>query len=300
MNNINQQIIRNKTKSLMLFVVFLALVSGFGWVFSYVFGNRGIFYGAIGFSFAMSFFSYWFSDKIVLKMSGAKEADAREFKHLHDTVEKLCANAKMPKPKVYVIDDQSPNAFATGRDPEHAAVAVTSGILAMLNKEELEGVIAHELSHIANRDILIATLASVLVGAVIMLADWFMYRSFFGGSISSDEERDPRIAIFMTVFAVILAILAPIFAQILQLAISRKREFLADASGAVLANNPNGLAGALQKISAYPIGLQKVNRATAHLYISSPIKREKASFWRKAFMTHPPVEERVEALMSGK
>lgn len=276
--------------------VFLILVIGAGWIFSEVFGNQFILYFAVGFSIVSSFISYWYSDKIVLKMSSAKELKFKDNKELYRIVENLCITAGLPLPRIYIINDPSPNAFATGRDVDHAVVAVTTGLLERLERNELEGVIAHELSHIGNRDILISTITTVMVGVIVLLADWFMHWSFFGGRRNHDENKDPRIALAITVIAIILAILAPIFAQIMQMAISRKREFLADSNGALLTRYPEGLASALEKISSYSGPMRKTNRATAHLYIDDPIKKKKKSFFAKAFMTHPPVEERVAAL----
>ena len=214
-------------------------------------------------------------------------------------MENLCITAGLPMPRIYIIKDTAPNAFATGRDPKHAVVAVTTGLLQKLEKIELEGVIAHELSHVGNRDILLATIVTVLVGTIVLLADWFRRYMFFGRSRrrSSSNNRDGRIQVIMMLIAVILSILAPLFAYLMQFAISRKREFLADADGALLTRYPEGLARALEKISADQEPLEVANRATAHMYIISPFKgQEKKGFFMKAFMTHPPVEDRTAAL----
>jgi heat shock protein HtpX len=214
-------------------------------------------------------------------------------------VENLCITAGLPTPKIYIINDTAPNAFATGRDPEHAVVAVTQGLLQKLERSELEGVIAHELSHIGNRDILIGTIATVLVGFVVLLADWFQHWAFFRGFGGDSDKGGGQLRLIMIIAAVILSILAPIFAYILQFTISRKQEFKADADGALLTRYPDGLAGALEKISSDNEKLEVANRATAHMYISSPFKKDrggKKGFWAKAFMTHPPVEERIAAL----
>ena len=274
---------------------FLILLIVTGFVFSQAMNNPVILYCFAGFSIVSSLVSYWYSDKIVLAMSNAKKVEFQDNKELYRIVENLCITAGLPKPKIYIINDAAPNAFATGRDPENAVVAVTTGLLEKLDRPELEGVIAHELSHIGNRDILISTIVTVMVGLIVLLADWFMRWSFFGGRQDSND-RDSRVALIITVVAIIFAILAPIFAQIMQFAISRKREFLADSTGALLTRYPEGLASALEKISSYPESMRNSNRATAHLYIADPIKKKKKGFWNKAFMTHPPVEERLAAL----
>lgn len=237
---------------------------------------------------------------MVLAMSGAKEIDHDTNRELYHIVENLCITAGLPTPKIYIINDTAPNAFATGRNPRHAVVAVTAGLLSKLDKAELEGVIAHELSHIGNRDILLATLVTVMVGMVVLLADWFRHWSFFGGNRrNNDREGGGQLGLILMVVAIILSILAPIFAYLMQFAISRKREFLADAGGALLTRYPDGLARALQKISADKEPLEVANRATAHLYITSPFKEDethKIGFFTRLFMTHPPIEERIKAL----
>jgi len=288
----------NKRKTWFLlsgFFIFIILV---GYVFSYAMNDQGILVFAVVFSSIMSFASYWWSDKIVLAMSSAKEVNHENGREIYHLVENLCITAGLPLPKIYIIDDTAPNAFATGRDPEHAVIVFTTGILQKLEKAELEGVIAHELSHIGNRDILLATIVTVLVGVVVLLADWFRRWSFFGHR-KSDSERDGRIEALITIAAIVLSILAPLFAYMMQFAISRKREFLADASGALLTRYPDGLARALEKISADTEPLEAANRATAHLYIVTPFKEnegKKIGFFTKMFMTHPPVNERIAAL----
>jgi len=270
---------------------FLVFVIGIGYVFAGAMGNSTILYIAVAFSIVMSFGSYWWSDKIVLAMSGAKEVTHENGREIYHLVENLCITAGLPVPKIYIIEDTAPNAFATGRDPEHAVICVTTGILAKLEKTELEGVIAHELSHIGNRDILLSTVVVVLVGFVTLLADWFRNWTFWGGGRRRSNDGEGG-AILMFV-ALILSLLAPIAAVLMQLAISRKREFLADADGALLTRYPEGLARALEKISADTEPLEAANRATAHLYIVNPFKGKKLT---KLFMTHPPIEERVKAL----
>ncbi|EKE15993.1 MAG: hypothetical protein ACD_11C00057G0018 [uncultured bacterium] len=270
---------------------FLVFVIGIGYVFAGAMGNSAILYGAIIFSVLMSFGSYWWSDKIVLKMSKAKELTHDNNREIYHLVENLCITAGLPTPRIYIIEDSAPNAFATGRDPQHGVICFTTGIIQKLEKTELEGVIAHELSHIGNRDILLSTVIVVLVGFVTLLADWFRHWAFFGGK--SDDRDRGQLGIILMVVAIVLSILAPIAAMLMQLAISRKREFLADADGALLTRYPEGLARALEKISSDQEPLEAANRATAHLYIANPFKGKKVS---KLFMTHPPIEERIKAL----
>jgi heat shock protein HtpX len=286
----------NIHKTWFLMTAFLLVVIFFGWAASRYMDSPAIVYSVVVFAIIMNIASYWFSDKIVLSMAGARQADRKRDWELVTIVENLAITAGLPEPKVYVIDDPSPNAFATGRDPKHAAVAATTGLLALLEKSELEGVMAHELSHVQNRDTLIGTVVVVLVGFVTILSDMFLRWSFFGGG-DSDREGDARVRAVMTAIALILAILAPIFAKLLQLAISRKREFLADASGALLTRYPEGLASALRKIEGAHIPLRRAQHATAHLYISNPFKDKKRDFFGKLFMTHPPTEERIAALL---
>lgn len=285
----------NTRKTWLLMSGFLIFVILIGFVISQAMESPAILYFCVGFSIISSFISYWYSDKIVLSMSDAKKIEFEDNKELYRLVENLCITAGLPKPKIYIINDSAPNAFATGRDPEHGVIAVTTGLLDKLDRSELEGVIAHELSHIGNRDILIATIATVMVGTIVLLTDWFMRWSFFGGRRDNDS-KDARVAAAITIIAIILAILAPFFAKLMQLTISRKREFLADSTGALLTRYPEGLARALEKISNYPKPMHNTNRATAHLYVADPIKKKKKGFWSKAFMTHPPVEERIANL----
>ena len=285
---------KNVRKTWLLMTVFFVVVIGTTWAFSYIYDNPGILYIGVIFSIGMNIWGYWFSDSLVIKMSGARPVTREEYFDYWNTVENLSITAGLPMPKVYVIDDASPNAFATGRDKNHAAVAATTGLLAMMTKTELEGVIAHELSHIGNRDTLLGTAVVVLVGFIAIISDMSMRMTFFGGG---NRNRDNEGGGALIIVGIILAILAPIIAQLIQLAISRKREFLADASGALLTRYPEGLATALEKISAYPVGLKRVSTATAHLYISNPLKDGKAmSFISKLFMTHPPTAERIAAL----
>ncbi|OGF24673.1 zinc metalloprotease HtpX [Candidatus Falkowbacteria bacterium RIFCSPLOWO2_12_FULL_45_13] len=289
----------NKRKTWALFVAFFVAIILIGYVFSYIMNDQAILYFAVTFSIVSSFISYWWSDKIVLAMSSAREIDHDSNRELYHLVENLCITVGLPVPKIYIINDTAPNAFATGRDPAHAVVAVTSGLLSKLEKTELEGVIAHELSHIGNRDILLATLVTVMVGMIVLLADWFRRWSFFGGHRRNDNKSGGQLGLILMIIAIILSILAPIFAYLMQFAISRKREFLADADGALLTRHPDGLARALEKISADKEPLEVANRATAHLYIASPFKEDeehRVSWLTKLFMTHPPIEERIAAL----
>jgi len=272
---------------------FLILIIAIGRLFSYLLQNEVILWVAIVFSLLMNFLAYWHSDKIVLSLNRAIPIEKKDNPELYRIVENLCITAGLPLPKIYIIDAVQPNAFATGRDPNHSAVAVTRGLLEKLDRTELEGVIAHELSHIGNRDALLQTVVVVLVGVVAMLSNWFLRISFWQRRRDREEGGN---AIFF-ILGIFGAILAPIVATLIQLAISRKREFLADASGALLTRYPEGLAGALEKISKDQNPLQVANNATSHLYIVNPFRgREKASWFYKLFMTHPPIEERIAAL----
>ncbi len=272
------------------FLVFVILV---GYVFSGAMNNSIILYIAVIFSIVMSLGSYWWSDKIVLAMSKAKPVTHENAREVYHIVENLCITAGLPVPKIYIIEDSAPNAFATGRDPKHGVICLTTGIIDKLEKTELEGVIAHELSHIGNRDILLSTVVVVLVGFITLLADWFRNWAFWGGRRRSNDNEGGQFQLILMIIAILLSVLAPIAALLMQLAISRKREFLADADGALLTRYPEGLAKALEKISADSEPLEAANRATSHLYITNPFKGKKAS---NLFMTHPPIEERVAAL----
>lgn len=275
--------------------MFLVFVIGVGYVFAGAMGSSTILYIAVVFSTITSFVSYWWSDKIVLSMSGAKELTFAGNKEIYRLVENLAITAGLPLPKIYTIQDTAMNAFATGRDPKHGVVCLTTGIIARLEKNELEGVIAHELSHIGNRDTLLSTVVVILVGFVALLADWFRHWAWFGGGRDSDSKN--QFQVILMIVAIILSLLAPLFAMLIQLAISRKREFLADASGALLTRYPEGLASALEKISGDTEPLEVANRATAHLYIANPFKGGNVT---KLFMTHPPIAERISALRGMK
>lgn len=286
----------NVRKTWLLMTVFLVLLIAVGYGLSYVYGDVNILYGFAGFSIIMNIVAYWKSDSIALASTHAKPALETEYQELHRIVENLAITAGLPKPRVYIITDPAPNAFATGRDKHHAAIAVTTGLLAIMDRNELEGVIAHELAHIGNRDILIATVVVVLVGLLAMISDFFLRSMFFGGTRNRDNDREGGNQIGM-ILGIIAIILAPIIATLIQLAISRKREFLADASGALLTRYPEGLASALQKIGAYNRPMEHVSSATAHLFISNPFGKT-ASFMNKLFATHPPIEERVARLVN--
>lgn len=286
----------NIRKTWLYMLAFLVLIIVLGWAMSYYFQSSVILYVAVVFSLILNIVSYWFSDKIVLSMSGAKPIGKKDNPELYRLIENLCITAGLPLPKIYIIESSQPNAFATGRNPEHAVVAVTRGLLEKLERAELEGVIAHELSHVGNRDMLLQTAIVVMVGVVVIMTDFFFRISFWGGAGRRDRDGG-QLGALMAVVAISLAILAPIMAHLIKLAISRKREFLADASGALLTRYPEGLARALEKLQADSGDMRKANDATAHLYIVSPFKgRERTSWLHKLFATHPPIEERVKAL----
>ena len=283
---------------------FFGAVISIGWIFAQVYRSPGILYIAVVFSIGMNIISYWFSDKIVLALHRAKPVDFKENPELYRILENLTITAGLPMPKFYLIDDQSPNAFATGRDPKHAVVVVTSGLLARLERTELEGVLAHELSHIGNRDMLVSTVAVVLVGFVSILADMFMRSLWFGGFGRSRDDREGGGGILI-IIGILLSILAPIAATLIQLAISRRRELLADTSGVLLTRYPEGLISALQKISVSGRPLATATNATAHLFFKNPFGADHGASRRtpwfvKLFMTHPPIEERIAALEQVK
>jgi len=282
---------KNIRKTWLLMTAFLILIIAIGYFIAWYMNEPAILYIAVAFSLFMNVTAFWFSDSIALRATGAHEADSKQYLELHRILENLAITAGLPKPRLYVIDDPAPNAFAAGRDAKHAVVAVTTGLLERLDRTELEGVLAHELSHIGNRDILVMTVAVVLAGFLAILADIFLRMSFWGGG---DRENKNPIVLIAGIVAIVLA---PIAAQLIQLAISRKREFLADASGALLTRYPDGLASALAKIASYGAPMKKANHATAHLFIANPFGAHEAGrFVAKLFATHPPVEERIAAL----
>ena len=291
----------NIRKTWMYLSFFLMLIIAVGWVISYSAGSQSILWLAVIISISMSFLSYWYSDKIVLALAKAKPIEKKDNPELYRVVENLCITAGLPLPKIYILNEQQPNAFATGRNPKHAVVAVTRGLLEKLERVELEGVIAHELSHIGNRDMVLQAMIVVLVGAVVIMTDFFFRLSFRGGFRSRDSRGGGSAQSVMLIVAFALAVLAPILAQLMKLAISRKREFLADASGALLTRYPDGLARALEKISHDPQPLKSANDATAHLYFANPFRGgEGASWLHKLFMTHPPADGTIKALRDLK
>ena len=283
---------KNVLRTWLLMGVFLTIVIIVGFLAAQYFGDSTILCVAVAFALIVNIWSYWFSASIAIRSVGAVPADPTQYKELHRVVENLAITAGLPKPSVYIINDPAPNAFATGRDKDHAVIAVTTGLLGMMDDNELQGVIAHELSHVGNRDILVMTVAVVLVGFISILANLFLRISFFGGG-NRDKNAGPLIAI-----ATILAmILAPIAAQLIQLAISRKREFLADASGALLTRYPEGLESALRKLGSYQAPMMRASTTTAHMFITNPFGAHPAGAWiQKLFSTHPPIPDRIEAL----
>lgn len=288
-----QQIDSNKRKTVFLVAIFIAIVMFIGWTFS-VTTNAG--YSGLVFAFIIaigtSLVGYFQGDKLALLTAGAQGPIAQtDNPYLYRLVENLAITAGLPLPKIYVISDAAINAFATGRDPQHASIAITTGAIEKLENEELEGVIAHELSHVKNYDILLMTLVLVLVGLIALLSDWFIRIRFWGGGRRDDRE-DGRLQLIIMAFGVILLILSPLIGKLIQLAISRKREYLADASGALLTRYPEGLARALEKIGAENMPLKHANNATAHLYIASPFGRTK-HLMSSLFSTHPPLEDRI-------
>lgn len=289
------EISKNKTYSVLLVFIFLLVIIGLGWFASQMYNNPVILFGAVIFSSVSALISYYFSDRITLAISGAQQIDLKTQPQLYQLVENLTIAAGLPMPRVYIIEDTAMNAFATGRNPQNAVVCVTTGLLQRLEKTELEGVLAHELSHIGNYDIRFMTLVVVLVGIITLLADWMLRLSFFSGS---DDDNNGKNPIFMLV-GIVLIIVSPIVAMLIQLAVSRKREFLADASGALITRYPEGLASALEKIAGDKEPLEAANKATAHLYIANPLKEHEGdsqSWFASLFNTHPPIEERIKRL----
>ncbi len=292
----------NRRNSLLLIAGFLGFVTVFGYVIGYAWlgdPSRALFGLVLAFivGTVSGLATYYGGDRMVLAASRAKEITHEDAPVLFNVVEEMAIASGSPMPKVYLIEDSAPNAFATGRDPEHASVAVTSGLLEKLNRDELQGVIAHEMSHVGNYDIRYAMLVGILVGTTVLISDFFLRGLWFGGGRGRQREGGGQIQLIMIVVAIIFAILAPLFARLLQLSISRQREYLADATAVQLTRNPKGLADALQKISGDQEVLEVANRATAHLYIANPIKKfEKRA--RGLFSTHPPIEERIQILRS--
>lgn len=285
---------KNIRKTWLLMAMFFVVVIAIGYFLNWYFGNPFIMYVAIIFALVMNVGSYWWSDKLVISMTGAKPADSVAHRELINVVENLSITAGLPMPRVYVVEDQAPNAFATGRNPENAVVAATTGLLSVLDRSELEGVMAHELAHVGNRDMLVMTVAVVLAGFIAIVADLMMRSMLWGGG-----DRDNKAGAILLIVGIVGIILAPIAAQLIQMAVSRKREYLADATGALLTRYPEGLASALEKISAYGRPMKRANNSTAHLFIADPFGPEKRTLGQKIsglFQTHPPAAERIRLL----
>ena len=296
MASIYTQADSNTRKTWFLLTGFLVFIIFIGWLFSQILGDYTILYIAVFLSIFMSFGSYWWSDKIVLKMYRAQPIEKKDNPELYNIIENLCITAGLPVPRIYITPDMQPNAFATGRDKNHAVVCVTQGLLQILNKTELQGVLAHELSHIGNKDMLLSTVVAVLAGVVAILANFFLRISFFGGG-NRRGRGDGEAGAILAVVGIIAAILAPIAATLVQLAISRKREFLADADGAFLTRYPEGLVSALEKIDSNQTPMRITNDAASSLWIDSPYKGQQKTHWfTKLFSTHPPIAERIKAL----
>jgi heat shock protein HtpX len=283
---------KNIRRTWILMGVFIAFFVAIGYILSAILQEPVVFPIVIVISIVMNIVGYWKSDKIALRMARAFPADPFMYRDLHNMVENLAITAGLPKPRVYIIPDSSMNAFATGRNAEHAAIAVTEGLLKGLDRTEIEGVIAHEMAHIGNRDILLQSVVAVIVGSMALLADFTLR----GGALSS--RNDNKAGVFLAILGIIFIILSPIIATMLQLSISRRREYLADATGALLTRYPEGLANALRKISAQGQPLRSASDATAHMYISNPFGKKGKRGFHKLFMTHPPVEDRIAALMN--
>ncbi len=307
MKNIYEAQSSNKIKSAIIVVLFLAftflatyiLSSAAGIYIGYRPGGLGFLGIALIVSGISTFISYYFSDKIVLGISGARVATPQEDKLFTQVVENLCIGAGIPKPKLYVIEDTAPNAFATGRDPSHAVICATTGLLSKLNRTELEGVLGHELTHVRNYDTRLLSLVSVMVGLVALLGDWFLRMTWWGGRSRNNDREGNGFETIILILGIVFAILSPIIAQLIQLAISRCREFMADAGSVELTRQPQGLISALEKISADDEPLEAANKATAHLYIVNPFKRgtnKAVARLANLFNTHPPIAERIKSL----
>lgn len=300
MATIFNEVDANKRKSLFILVIFIGLVTLLGYVFGQVSGyGDSLLIFAFLLSVFTSFATFYYSDKIVLAISGAREVPEQENRELHNLVENICIGAGLPKPRIYMIEDSAMNAFATGRDPQHAVVCFTSGIVSKLSRTELEGVVAHELSHVKNFDIRYMALVSVLAGMVTLLADWFLRSLWWGRGRRNSEREGGQLGALMFLVAVVLALLSPLFAMLIQFAVSRKREFLADASGVLITRYPEGLASALEKLAKDKEPLEAANRATEPLYIVNPFHSKEVGGWLAGlFNTHPPLAERIKILRS--
>lgn len=294
-----KQITSNKRKSFLLIAFFIIFIIFLGWIFGKFTGDSyGALILALIISLVMALVSFYSGDKVALWTAGAKgPIQKNDSPYVYRLVENLCITAGLPMPKIYLIPDPAPNAFATGRDPKHASIAITTGLIERLENEELEGVIAHELSHIKNYDIRLMMVVIVLVGIVALLSDWLLRFRFFGGR-HNDRDNGGQLGVILLLAGIVLAIISPLIGKLIQLAVSRKREFLADADGALLTRYPEGLAKALEKITTYKEPMARANNATAHLYISNPFGEKTEKFFHKLFSTHPPVEERIKNLRS--
>lgn len=281
----------NVRKTWILVFLFIVLIWSLGWIFSRTFQNPEILIFAVIFSLIMNIVSFWHSDKIVLALTKAKPIEKSDNPEVYRLVENLCITAGLPLPKIYIIPELQPNAFATGRDKNHAVIAITQGLLEKLDRVELEGVIAHELSHIGNKDMLLMTVVVVLVGFISIISNWFFRANLFG--FRRKNQGSGQAGAILALAGLVLAILSPLIAMLIKMAISRKREFLADATGALLTRYPDGLARALEKIATDKTPMKVASTATAHLYISNPFKEKKFS---NLFLTHPPIEERIKIL----
>jgi len=291
-----EQIASNKRKSVLLILFFMAFIFFLAWIFEQLVGmGKGGLVAAFVIAGIMALVGYYGSDNITLAISHARPVTKEEFPYLYNVVEGLAIAAGVPTPKCYVIDDTAPNAFATGHNPKNSVICVTTGLLDKMNRAELEGVIAHEMSHIQNYDIRLQTLVVVMVGVVALLSDWIMRSFWWGGGRRRGGRDKGGAGVILLVVGLVMAAVSPLIAQLVRLAISRKREFLADASGAMLTRYPPGLASALRKIAADTEPLEAANKATAHLYIVNPLK-DHAGMVNKLFSTHPPIEERIARL----
>lgn len=292
---------KNKNRSMLLIFGFIIIVIALGYLFSYIYNSPIILIIAVAIAVIQSLVGYYSGDAIVLATSGAQEIQKKDNPILWNVVENLAITAGLPMPKVYIIPEPMPNAFATGRDPEHASVAVTTGLLERLNKNEIEGVVAHEMSHVGNFDIRLMTIVAILVGVIAVVSDLFLRARWFGFGRDREDRDNGQLGTILMIVGIVAAILAPIISMLVQLAISRKREFLADADGALLTRYPEGLASALEKISDYSTQpIERTSSATSHLYISNPLggeeEDEKQSYFSKIFSTHPPIKERIKIL----
>ncbi len=294
------QLVRsNKTRSAFITFSFIIFIVGAVYLMSQAFGYGLDVVGlALIFSGISAFAGYWWSDKIILGISGARQASRAEFFDFYTTVENLTLSQRLPMPDLYVIEDSAMNAFATGRDPEHAVICATTGLLQRLNRAEIEGVMAHELSHIKNYDIRLMSIVTVLVGLISLLADWMLRMTYFGHRRKKERRSSGQIQMIMFVLGLILALLSPLIAQLMKLALSRGREYLADASGAAMSKNPEGLARALEKLNIDKEPLEAANKATAHLYVTNPLKNQVGTvkMFARMFNTHPPLAKRIKKL----